>query len=179
MGLDMYMTGRKHLWRDYKNPENDRKEDGRRVSAVELDLGYWRKHPDLHGFIVRTFASGVDECQEIELDAAALRRTIDAVKEERLPHTEGFFFGASDPKAVVTEDGRTEKEEDVRILEAALAWLEGAAPPPRLFVDEGQQLKPLHEMNEGLAAVGMVARQVNLSDALPRETRSVVYRASW
>jgi len=31
------------------------------------ELVYWRKHPDLHGFIVTTFADGVDNCQQIWL----------------------------------------------------------------------------------------------------------------
>ena len=83
-----------------------------------LDLGYWRKHPDLHGYIVQTFAGGADKCQEIKLDAAALRKAIAAVEAGELPHTEGFFFGTSadDPP-----------ETDLEILRAALTWLEAGA----------------------------------------------------
>jgi hypothetical protein len=29
----------------------------------DREVGYWRKHPDLHGYIVETFADGVDACQ--------------------------------------------------------------------------------------------------------------------
>jgi hypothetical protein len=60
------------------------------------ELGYWRKHPDLHGFIVREFASGVDECQRIPLTSADIDRIVAAVKVNDLPYTTGFFFGSSD-----------------------------------------------------------------------------------
>ena len=71
MGLDMYLSL-----------------DGKEV-------GYWRKHPNLHGYIVSTFANGVDECQEIPLKFDDVMKIIESVKEKKLPHTEGFFFGYS------------------------------------------------------------------------------------
>jgi hypothetical protein len=30
-----------------------------RDSRESEDLGYWRKHPNLHGYIINTFAEGV------------------------------------------------------------------------------------------------------------------------
>lgn len=113
MGLDMYLTGRKYL----HNVNNGEPllEDGFELQQKHLRLGYWRKHPDLHGFIVREFNAGVDDCSEIFLDADALRTIIKAVEDDELPETEGFFFGSSDG---------SEKEEDLSILNAALAWLE-------------------------------------------------------
>jgi hypothetical protein len=56
MGLDMYLTGEKFLMT--RNLE----EDGFRLRSKTLELGYWRKHPNLHGYIVQTFADGTDEC---------------------------------------------------------------------------------------------------------------------
>ena len=47
MGLDMYLTGEKFLTR-----QGTTTEDGYPVKERHLALGYWRKHPDLHGFIV-------------------------------------------------------------------------------------------------------------------------------
>jgi hypothetical protein len=73
MGLDMYLSGRKFMRPDFENAGNERKEDGFRVDEVKLDLAYWRKHPDLHGYIVRHYMGGKDECQEVFLDAEALR----------------------------------------------------------------------------------------------------------
>ena len=43
--------------------------DGHDIKRSVIDLGYWRKHPDLHGYIVEKYADGRDECQEIELSA--------------------------------------------------------------------------------------------------------------
>ena len=44
MGLDMYLTGEKFVM------SLKLQEDGFRLSSKTLDLGYWRKHPNLHGF---------------------------------------------------------------------------------------------------------------------------------
>lgn len=74
MGLDMYLMD----------------------EATNTEIGYWRKHPNLHGFIVNTFASGVDECQKIYLSEDDIKCIIDAVNSRNLPHTTGFFFGYSD-----------------------------------------------------------------------------------
>jgi hypothetical protein len=77
MGLDMYMIG---LEKDSSN-----------------ELAYWRKHPDLHGFIVNIFANGVDNCQEIQLSLNELKHILRSVEEDNLPTTSGFFFGTSQP----------------------------------------------------------------------------------
>ena len=111
MGLDMYLKGEKF----FTNFDGERpQEDGFDVSRHELELGYWRKHPNLHGYIVQNFADGVDECQDIELSAENLEQIMQAVKECALPTTTGFFFGTSDG---------TEVEEDLKILGGALRWL--------------------------------------------------------
>lgn len=120
MGLDMYLTGRKFLWPDWQNPENNRTEDGIEVEEVRLKLGYWRKHPDLHGFIVQTFAGGLDECQEIPLNTECLRQIREAVEQKKLPKTTGFFFGDSthwaDPESM---------QQTLTMLTKAEEWLGG------------------------------------------------------
>jgi hypothetical protein len=113
MGLDMNLYGRKSLWTHDEN--NVRKEDGFPVGVVELELGYWRKHPNLHGYIVNEFAKGVDECQKIDLDAEALSKIAVAVRANKLPHTTGFFFGSSDWWADQTE-------EVAAVFDRARAW---------------------------------------------------------
>ena len=114
MGLDMYLTGEKYLLTDYENPANNLTEDGFPLERKFVRLGHWRKHPNLHGFIVETFALGEDTCQQINLDTDDIERIIEAVTRDELPHTEGFFFGESDG---------SEKSDDLRILKAALEWL--------------------------------------------------------
>lgn len=119
MGLDMYLTGEKYLIADFENPPGNLTEDGFPLKGKILRLGYWRKHPNLHGFIVNTFAGGEDTCQQIYLTADHLQRIIDAVTRDELPHTEGFFFGESDG---------SEKSGDLLILNAALEWLRTEEP---------------------------------------------------
>ena len=77
MGLDMFLYADKN--------------------GSEEEVGYWRKHPNLHGFIVNNFAGGVDECQRIDLSLDDMTDIVEAVKNDDLPITTGFFFGYSDP----------------------------------------------------------------------------------
>ncbi len=72
MGLDMYIIG-----------------------GDDKEIAYWRKHPDLHGYIVKTFADGEDDCQPIPLDAEKIGYIMEAVESNTLPKTTGFFFGDS------------------------------------------------------------------------------------
>jgi hypothetical protein len=106
----MYLKGRKFFAFDAET----RLEDGFEIEAIEVKLGYWRKHPNLHGYIVQTFAEGRDECQEIELSLEDLEKIIEAIKAKELPKTEGFFFGSSDG---------SETEEDLEIFAKAVVWL--------------------------------------------------------
>jgi hypothetical protein len=62
------------------------------------EIGYWRKHPNLHGFIVQTFADGIDKCQKIPLTLSDVKKIIFATKNKMLPLTTGFFFGQSYPE---------------------------------------------------------------------------------
>lgn len=117
MGLDMYLEGRKYIMQDWSNSDNDEVEEGFRVKEKVYDLGYWRKHPNLHGYIVQTFAENVDECQDIELDQEAMVKLIAAVKAGELPSTTGFFFGRSD-------GSDEEKQHDLSILTRALLWMQ-------------------------------------------------------
>ena len=102
MGLDMYLNGYDRVLSAMGKDDNE-------------ELGYWRKHPNLHGYIVQTFAGGVDECQMIPLTRANLLDIINAVKAKRLPHTTGFFFGTSND----SNDVQT-----IEILMKALKWLD-------------------------------------------------------
>lgn len=116
MGLDMYLYGKTFNW-GHETPRP--RHDGFDVQGLTLEIGYWRKHPNLHGAIVQMFAGGVDKCQRINLSAVQLRALIDAVKSRKLPHTSGFFFG---------ESGSADEQDTIAQLEGAVAWLECATP---------------------------------------------------
>jgi hypothetical protein len=160
MGLDMYLTGRKYLWQSWRDPKADRQEDGFRIEEIRLALGYWRKHPNLHGFIVKTFAEGKDECQDIELMPDDIRTIIDAINGNALPETSGFFFGKSE----CTDE---ERRDDIAIFENALAWVQ---KQPAQIATEPVSITEV---------AGMVLKEYRTDVALPRESRDVIYRASW
>jgi hypothetical protein len=119
MGLDMYLEGVKFFWTDWKNPSANPHDDGFRIKEYVLELGYWRKHPNLHGYIVKEFAKGEDNCEPVDLSADQLRQILKASEEDALPHTDGFFFGKSQPE---------DKVETKQRLEKAIAWLEQNDP---------------------------------------------------
>jgi len=118
MGLDMYLTG--SVWKSKLDGEREEVE-GYPLQHLELEIGYWRKHRRLHGYIVKAFGGGVDECQKIELDADACRKIAKAVMDDALPHTEGCFFGNGE----IDEIERQEREAHSKTFEDAASWLDG------------------------------------------------------
>ena len=123
MGLDMFLSGKKYLHHDA--PE--RTEEGFDVEEVTVKLGYWRKVPDLHGFIVNNYGPRdseghpVDDCRDIDLTMENIQEIIKAVQEDRLPETDGFFFGRSYKPG---EDGfDQEKAATLEYLGHAVSWL--------------------------------------------------------
>ncbi len=65
------------------------------------ELHYWRKHPDLHGWMRALYfdkggAERVFNCAPVVLDVDDLDRLEADVRGGRLPQTSGFFFGRSD-----------------------------------------------------------------------------------
>ena len=109
MGLDMYLSGVQHF--DY---EHRPIKGGFPVKSETVELGYWRKHPNLHGFIVQNFAQGLDNCQDVSLSADDIRTIINSSEADALPETTGFFFGVSQPE---------DKAATKLIFERALHWL--------------------------------------------------------
>jgi hypothetical protein len=69
------------------------------ASAIEKprELAYWRKHPNLHGWMYRLWNEkgheGDFNGDELELTWEDLDRLEQAVREGNLPSTAGFFFG--------------------------------------------------------------------------------------
>jgi hypothetical protein len=113
MGLDMY------AYKTRKVPDQpvdfERPEDAERFF-------YWRKHPDLHGWMERLYwlrggqgrRSGFN-CVPLALTLEDLDHLEAAVENGALPHTEGFFFGASGP------DRTQEDREFIRLAREATA----------------------------------------------------------
>lgn len=91
MGLDQYAsTTKRRLWKGVDFPQ----------LSDDRELFYWRKHPNLHGWMQTLYDAkeGRDvefNCTTVELTAADLDALEWAITAKRLPHTTGFFFGQS------------------------------------------------------------------------------------
>lgn len=86
MGLDMYAYA--------STQANDSAKQGK---LVQREIAYWRKHPNLHGWMRRLWESkgnsGDFNGDELELTWEDLDALEQDVRENRLPATTGFFFG--------------------------------------------------------------------------------------
>ena len=105
MGLDMFA---------FTTPTTPR-------AAVDFDvddrreIAYWRKHPDLHGWMEALYRAkgGAEEmfnCVNVALDAADLDALEAAIRAGRLPSTSGPFYGQSDG---------SEADDDLAFIERA------------------------------------------------------------
>jgi hypothetical protein len=100
MGLDMYAyVGIKGQRDDYydKGDWDDTAKDFVSPVAKPREIAYWRKHPNLHGWMQRLWESqgnsGDFNGDELELTWADLDALEQAVIHGQLPATGGFFFG--------------------------------------------------------------------------------------
>lgn len=117
MGLDQYAFAiQKQQW-------DGKLTDPEIPETVKLEeLHYWRKHPNLHGWMEALyFARGgkgqeqgmfgtTFNCNKLVLTTADLDRLEEAIKGEELPDTSGFFFG---------EDDGTERDDDLAFIAKA------------------------------------------------------------
>ena len=85
MGLDMYAYTAAKEQAEY--------------GTEQREIAYWRKHPNLHGWMKRLWESrgnsGEFNGDEIELTWEDLDLLEAVVKQRALPGTQGFFFGNS------------------------------------------------------------------------------------
>ena len=117
MGLDMYA---------YTAPRKRVKKpvDFKTEHLPKEELHYWRKHPNLHGWMSDLYyAKGGSDpnfnCNPVELTLADLDALEQAILNGNLPSTCGFFFGESDG---------TEKDDDLLFIKnARQAIAEGLA----------------------------------------------------
>ena len=132
MGLDMYLEGERFnpqvCWKTGEEIEDRPTRDGFYISSEILEMGYWRKHPNLHGYIVHTFAKGlvVTSSKPIYLDAKDCRKIAAAILAADLPHTTGFFFGDSDWH-------KADREDNAKIFSNAAQWLDDADWTRRVY----------------------------------------------
>lgn len=110
MGLDQY------AYKVFGEPYDD--PDKGLCYPEKIEIAYWRKHPDLQGWMQNLYAEkgGTEEfnCEKVWLEAEDLERLYEDVVNDNLPQTTGFFFGQSNPE---------EKEYDLEFIALALIAL--------------------------------------------------------
>jgi hypothetical protein len=83
------------------NVKPDSQVDFELDESVERDeIAYWRKHPDMQGWMEKLYREkgGKDQvfnCSKVVLTVKDLDKLEEDVRQSKLPHTEGFFFGRS------------------------------------------------------------------------------------
>ncbi|WP_169546474.1 phosphoglycerate kinase [Sneathiella aquimaris] len=95
MGLDMYAMTMENAPETAVDFE----------ASGSVEFFYWRKHPNLHGWMETLYREkdGKAEtfnCVNVALSSDDLDRLEADIKSGSLPHTSGFFFGASDGSEV-------------------------------------------------------------------------------
>lgn len=90
------------------------------------ELAYWRKHHDLHGWMERLYRAkgGTKEsfnCVPVRLSMEDLNLLESDVLNNRLPETQGFFFGTNPP------DEYSREQDMAFIMKAKIAITNGAA----------------------------------------------------
>lgn len=123
MGLDMYAysANKAGAQTEYWDNGDWNNETGEFVSTCTKpkELAYWRKHPNLHGWMEQLYreqgGEGDFNGDELELTWEDLMQLEEDIQEGRLPSTTGFFFGdASDDYY---------KEQDLEFIKQAKADL--------------------------------------------------------
>ena len=109
MGLDQYAEARRG------EPSTD--EDGYTYYEDSMELAYWRKHPNLQGWMEELWHEkgndGEFNCVDVELTLGDLDALEEALDESALPETVGFFFG--------TDSGDYYAEQDREFIREARA----------------------------------------------------------
>ena len=112
MGLDQYAVARKG------EPQQDK--EGFTYYEDSMELAYWRKHPNLQGWMEDLWISkgspGLTEedegstfdssfnCVDLELTSEDFDRLEQSLSEEELPETNGFFFGENADEYYAEQD---------------------------------------------------------------------------
>jgi hypothetical protein len=105
MGLDQYayVAARAGQREEYYDSWNNENEEGD-PTLKPRELMYWRKHPNLQGWMEQLWLKKNPDIDpnnrdalfngvELELTWADLEELEQAVKNRQLPSTQGFFFG--------------------------------------------------------------------------------------
>ena len=119
MGHDQYLVAQKE---SENNTETGDFFGNPASNVVVEQLGVWRKHANLQGFmqnlaVEKKIVENVDDfnCVDLPLDLDDISRVVAAIALQDLPQTTGFFFGAS-----YGDDAETQR--DLLIFDEAASY---------------------------------------------------------
>lgn len=138
MGLDMYLTAKRYLWKDEDEEISKKINDLIEVDAdresrlkgsslivkqIELEAMYWRKANAIHGWFVENVQDDEDDCREYYVEREQLEEllaecvsVLTSRDTNKLPPQLGFFFGSTKIDEWYWQD----LEDTVKGLEKAL-----------------------------------------------------------
>ena len=102
MGLDMYAYAAVRAGQNTEYWESYNFETELSSVAKPREIAYWRKHPNLHGWMEQLWRDKKDQHNidapmfngiELELTWEDLDQLEEDIQNDRLPSTSGFFFG--------------------------------------------------------------------------------------
>ena len=108
MGLDMYAYKTKATINEATDFSDQ--------NLDSTEIAYWRKHPNLHGWMENLYydmggKADSFNCVNMKLDLDDLENLKEAIENDELPSTGGFFFGAIDG---------SERNEDLEFVDKAI-----------------------------------------------------------
>lgn len=116
MGLDQYAFARKgepiETTEDFTYQDLDGNTHTEQQTSVsyeqEIEISYWRKHPNLQGWMENLWRSNGGEgefnCVDVELTLEDLEELEVAIERGDLPATGGFFFGENSDDFYAEQD---------------------------------------------------------------------------
>lgn len=142
MGLDMYLTAKKYVWRHTDDGQHERKEiakaanvpNGWDAEGVTCEVGYWRKANAIHGWFVENVQHGEDDCREYPVTRDDLQKLYEDIHSvlnarmraqtalDKLPPTDGPFFGSYDLDEDYYEELKRTQDIIVKALAAPTEW---------------------------------------------------------
>lgn len=100
MGLDMYGYTMRREFAGDRQTDVMPVTDEEREQAQLTEIAYWRKFNHLHGWMEKLYREKGGEatfnCRTVRLEASDLDRLEQALKNDELEHTPGFFFGGEE-----------------------------------------------------------------------------------
>ena len=124
MGLDMYayVAAREGQQQEFWDGAEMNRETGEFTNfnvVKPIEIAYWRKHPNLHGWMDNLYrergGEGEFNGDELELTWEDLDRLEQDILNSHLPETSGFFFG--DPSDAYY------REDDLKFIKEARSYL--------------------------------------------------------